>query len=91
MIRKYRPKPTTVEALQFTKDNTDDCVKFIGSQDIAACATGQYIHMRTHLGRIQIDVGDYIVKSQYGSASRMTAYEFENNFEAAEAAKARGK
>ena len=86
MIRNYHPKQTTVKAVQFTKDNTDECVRFIGPADIAACATGQYIHMRTHLGRVQINVGEYIVENQYGTVSRMTAYEFESNFEESETA-----
>jgi len=93
MIRKYRKKPVVVEAVKFTERNLDECIKFIESKNIVACASGDYILIQLYDGRAQVNVDDYIAKDQRGRISVITEYEFEQTYEvieAAEAAKASG-
>lgn len=67
MIKKYRKKPLTIEAIQFA-DNAD-CIfaihKFIGQETTRVNYEDKdnpYIKIETLEGTIKASVGDYIIK-----------------------------
>ena len=71
MIKKYRKKPVTIEAIQFA-DN-DDCIsaiqKFFGKRIIMVYYYGKnnpYIKIKTLGGTVKALVGDYIIKGVNG-------------------------
>lgn len=71
MIKKYRKKPVTIEAIQFA-DNAD-CIlaihKFIGQETTRVNYEDKdnpYIKIETLEGTIRASVGDYIIKGANG-------------------------
>lgn len=71
MIKKYRKKSVTIEAIQFA-DNAD-CIlaihKFIGQETIRVNYEDKdnpYIKIETLEGTIKASVGDYIIKGANG-------------------------
>ena len=71
MIKKYRKKPLTIEAIQF-EDNAD-CIlaihKFIGQKTTRVNYEDKdnpYINIETLEGTMKASVGDYIIKGVNG-------------------------
>lgn len=71
MIKKYRKKPVTIEAIKFA-DNAD-CIlaihKFIGQETTSVNYEDKdnpYINIETLEGAIRASVGDYIIKGVNG-------------------------
>ena len=71
MIKKYKKKPLTIEAIQFA-DNAD-CIlaihKFIGQETTRVNYEDKdnpYIKIETLEGTIRASVGDYIIKGVNG-------------------------
>ena len=65
MIKKYRKKPLTIEAIQF--EDNDDCIlaimEFLGKRRIMVYGKDNpYIKIRTLGGTMKASVGDYIIK-----------------------------
>jgi hypothetical protein len=90
MIRKYRKKPVVIEvkAIKFTRDNTDECVRFVGSRNIIRCVSGELISISNPISfnQVHVNVGEYIVKNERGGISRKTAHVFEATYEESETA-----
>ena len=55
MVQRFRKKPVVVEAIQFTKDNIDECLMFCS---FSSKRTEDYIVVGPYL----CSLGDYIVK-----------------------------
>ena len=85
MIKKYTHKPTEIEAVQFTGDNLDEVIKFIG-------ITGDYLIMKEYnnyiieqrggadllySNRLIIHIDEYVVKNngKIKDASNLDDYE----------------
>ena len=60
---KYRKKPVVIEAIQWTGDNVNKIVEFIGQHNIDY---GVYLKIHTLEGTMQASVGDYIIKGVQG-------------------------
>ena len=69
MIKKYKKKPLTIEAIQF--EDNDDCIlaimEFFGKRRMMVYGKDNpYIKIRTLGGTIKASVGDYIIKGVNG-------------------------
>ena len=70
MVRKYRKKPVTIEAIQWNRDNLKDVVDFVGENNsrslpIPEDFLGQ-MQIRTLEGIITASLGDFIIKGIQG-------------------------
>ena len=64
---KYRKKPVVVEALQFTKDNFDECCAFVGPHLTDGTSKDEmYVGVETMAGEVGACVGDYIIQGVEG-------------------------
>ena len=63
MIKKFRKKPVTIEAIQWTGKNLSEIGNFVGGS-IANKSTILIIH--TLEGDMEASIGDYIIKGVNG-------------------------
>lgn len=64
MIKKYRKKLITVEAVQFDGENFDEVISFVGDD---ANRSGDKIVIETNKGTFEVSRNDYIVKEVNGA------------------------
>lgn len=64
MIKRYKKKPVVIEAIQYTRKNTEECVKFCGKDFI--CFNDNEILIKTLEGQYKVSLGDYIIKGVKG-------------------------
>lgn len=63
MINKYRKKPVTVVAIQFSGENYKECADFIGRENIDNTLSEPNII--TSEGVMIVSPGDYIIKEPF--------------------------
>ena len=60
---KYRKRPVIIDALQWTKDNYDEMVAFVGYE---ATVGYDYVWIRTLEGDMKASKGDWVIKGISG-------------------------
>ena len=89
---KYRKKPVTIDAEQWTGDNMEAILKFLGDTQIAA-DKNHYVDeqrlpggliIKTLEGEHQAAIGDWIIKGVQGEFYPCKPDVFEATYEAAE-------
>ena len=55
MIKRYKKKPVVIEAIQYTRKNTEECVKFCGKDFI--CFNDNEILIKTLKGQYKASLG----------------------------------
>lgn len=68
MIQKYRKRPVVIEAVQYHADNYQECVNFIGAENLNADSSdnGRRIIIKTLEGKMTATPGDFIIKGVRG-------------------------
>ena len=69
MVKQYRKKPVSVEAVQWTGDNVQEVLDFCtvdGEQKASATGITKIIIIKTLEGTMEGHVGDYIIKGVKG-------------------------
>lgn len=64
--KKYRKRPVTVEAIQWTGGNYDDVRRFAGNSVSPFYRDGGPLLIRTLEGNMIASAGDYIIKGVQG-------------------------
>ena len=83
MIKKYRKKPVVIEAVQWTGENIEEILDFVGLDGI-------YDYLRKSLeiatleGDMKASMGDFIVKGVNGEFYPCKPDIFEKTYEVAE-------
>jgi len=84
-MAKYRNKPVTVEAVQWTGKNVSEMLAFAGTavHDIYQVPGGTYsMIINTPAGKTHVSVGDYIIKCvEDGRVYPCNPDVFEKNYE----------
>lgn len=71
-VKQYTKRPVTIEAIQYTGDNRQECVEFIGGEPkdefiiMASWEQYQAILISTLEGTMRCDAGDWIIKGIKG-------------------------
>ncbi len=63
---KYRSKPTIKEAVQYTGENLEEVMQFIGLDRKAPPIEGMTLVIHTLEGNIHVAINDYIIKGIKG-------------------------
>jgi hypothetical protein len=63
---QYRKKPVVIEALQWTGENTDTVIAFIGDKATSYWGGGHAIMIETLEGTMRADRDDWIIKGVKG-------------------------
>ena len=63
MIKKYRKKPVTIEAIQWTGKNLSEIDDFVGG---SLANKGTILIIHTLEGDMEASMGDYIIKGVNG-------------------------
>ena len=63
MIKKYRKKPVTIEAIQWTGKNLSEIDNFVG---VSIANKGTILIIHTLEGDMEASIGDYIIKGVNG-------------------------
>lgn len=79
MIKRYKKKPVVIEAIQYTRKNTEECVKFCGKDFI--CFDENEILIKTLEGQHRALLGDYIIKGVKGEVYPCKPDIFEMTYE----------
>lgn len=67
MIKKYKKKPVTIEALQWTGENLNEVRDFVGEYLMFNYESGiPQVYLKTLEGNMHASAGDYIIKGIYG-------------------------
>ena len=68
MVKKYRKKPVVIEAIQLTADSFNECVAFVGEDNLNdGTSEGEcYIGITTLEGDMAAREGDWIIKGIQG-------------------------
>ena len=64
MIKCYKKKPVVIEAIQYTKESCEECVKFCGKDFI--CFIDDKLLIKTLEGDHRVSPSDYIIKGVKG-------------------------
>lgn len=64
MIKWYKKKPVVIEAIQYTKESCEECVKFCGKDFI--CFIDDKLLIKTLEGDHRVSPSDYIIKGVKG-------------------------
>lgn len=70
--QRYQSKPFEVEAIRFTADNRDECLKFTGKE-------GGFFEGKIYIGSV-VSVGDWIVKKS-GKLIGLSDHRFREMFD----------
>ena len=79
MIKFYRKKPVTVEAVQWTGKNIDEVKEFVKGSMISF--EKNFITIHTLEGDMLTSVGDYIIMGVHGDYYPCKPYIFEQTYE----------
>lgn len=85
MIKRYRKKPVTIEAVQWTGDNISEICKFT-HKDINHLLCSGHLYIKTPEGFHRAAVGDYIIKGVKGEFYPCKPDVFAQTYEADEEA-----
>ena len=68
MIKKFRKKPVTIEAIQLTAESFDECLSFVGEENTTDGTSVDecYIGLQTLEGEYGARKNDYIIKGVQG-------------------------
>lgn len=78
-IKKYTKKPPIIEAIQWTGDNAEDIISFVGE---AAAVRGGSLYITAYGVAALAPIGSYIVKGPVsGEAYFYPEAQFENGYE----------
>ena len=80
MIKKYRKKPVTIEAVQWTGNNVTEIASFTKSAKFAQ----DVIYIETLEGTMQANINDYIIKGVKGEFYPCKPDIFEQTYEEVE-------
>lgn len=80
MIKKYRKKPVTIEAVQWAGDNVTEIASFTKSAKFAQ----DVIYIETLEGTMQANINDYIIKGVKGEFYPCKPDIFEQTYEEVE-------
>lgn len=89
MIKRYKKKPVVIEAIQYTRKNTGECVKFCGKDFI--CFNDNEILIKTLEGQYKALLGDYIIKGVKGEVYPCKPDIFEMTYDDADVFEAVGE
>lgn len=64
-VKRYRKKPVTIEAVQWTGNNISEICKFIG-RDVAHLLVNGQLYIQTLEGVHKATIGGYIIKGVHG-------------------------
>lgn len=81
MIKTYRKKPTTVEAIQYTGSNLKECKNFAGEQNYKKEFNFPHVLRRSVV--LTLVEGDYITKNKEGELDVYRESFFNNTYEEA--------
>lgn len=59
---KYRSKPTIKEAIQYTGENIQEILDFMGINKKAPLAEGMRLTISTLEGNMHVSINDYVIK-----------------------------
>lgn len=79
-MRKFRKKPVTIEAVQFSGNNWNEIAKFINTKYKAFCEE-RYIIIQTLEGNMRADPGDWIIRGVNGEYYPCKPEIFEKTYE----------
>lgn len=79
MIKRYKKKPVVIEAIQYTRKNWEECVKFCGKDFI--CFIENKLLINTLEGQYRASLGDYIIKGVKGEVYPCKPDIFEMTYE----------
>lgn len=79
----FRKKPVVIEAIQYTGDNLAAAKAFLGDEGKRSWAVGAYFFIDTREGRLNVSVGDWIIKGVAGEHYPCKPEIFEATYEAA--------
>lgn len=69
-MKKYRKKPVVIEAVQFTGDNADDVLKFIGNARESYILSNENkiegIIIKTLEGNHKASINDWVIRGTQG-------------------------
>ena len=82
MVKKYKTKPCEIEAIQWTGENLDSVMSYVGDNLIIEMYD-KYINLYIHTleGIMKADVGDYIIKGLRGEFYPCKPDVFEKKYE----------
>ena len=82
MVKKYRTKPCEIEAIQWTGENLDNVMSYVGDNLIIEMY-GKYINLYIHTleGIMKADINDYIIKGLRGEFYPCKPDVFEKKYE----------
>ena len=80
MIKRYRKKPVTIEAVQWTGNNISEICKFI-NRDVNHLLMSGQLYITTLEGVHRASVGDYIIKGVKGEFYPCKPDIFANTYE----------
>lgn len=82
MIKRYKKKLIVIEAIQYTRKNPEECVKFCGKDFI--CFIENKLLIKTLEGQHIASLGDYIIKGVKGEIYPCKPDIFEMTYEEVE-------
>jgi len=83
-MRRYRPRPVEIEAVQLTADNAIDVAQWCGgiAEVTATDPERPVLRIPTSAGTFDLAVGDYLIRLDgHRPFERRDAIEFEHEFE----------
>lgn len=83
MIKRYRKKPVTIEAVQWTGNNISEICKFT-NRDVNHLLMSGQLYITTLEGVHRASVGDYIIKGVKGELYPCKPDIFANTYEEAD-------
>jgi hypothetical protein len=65
-VPKFRKKPVEIEAIQFTGNNDDEVLAFVGKDAYDPISNRPTIVIRTLEGNMTTEVGDWVIRGVKG-------------------------
>lgn len=81
-INKYRKKPITIEAIQFTKESLEDIKNWLGENCVESIAKPMELLINTSEGVMKASENDYIIKGIKGEFYPCKPDIFEQTYDA---------
>lgn len=79
-FKTYAAKPSQVEAIQITKNN----LRSLDNPSAGVVAFGNFLNVKTAVGVITGNVGDWLIRVAEGEYDLCKDYEFQSKFEVGE-------
>lgn len=81
MVRLYRKRPVTIEAIEFTEDTLVEVIDFLRLGKVHFLIKSAGILLRTPTGDMLTAHGDYIIRGLQGEYYPCKASAFQANYE----------